>query len=305
MAGSPSCAWRPRRAILRELFVQIHGSLPDPGRIQGVYSRRGQESLQGQGVARASGSRRRERFIHPALQRLRRDPRRTRPESPTGRREASESRPQGPRSVPPDPNWIPDFVLLNEAPRGDRPPRPPDPHWTPDLFISEDSPSVSRPPNPSDLGSARRTYVSWLRHVSDHAGRSKSVWRSDWAGRMGMVVIFGMMLCGLWGCWIAWSYDPVEAARDAEFEANAAQQARVKHIEAQDRQPAGSVPAENPARVVGTVDANRRTFPMPRLRGPQPHGKPDGSPGPMGVAWSGPIAHTKADSRTHLAMEPQ
>ena len=159
---------------------------------------------------------------------------------------------KGPVVESPDPNWSPGFVLRNEAPGGVRHPRAPDPRWIPDLFISEDTPSVSRPRNPSDLGLARRTYVSWLRHVSAQAGRSRSVWKSDWMGRMGMTVIFGVMVGGLWGCWLAWSYDPAEAAREAAFEANAAEHARVKAaVEAEDGQSAGSA-------AVGKPSKNRR-----------------------------------------------
>jgi hypothetical protein len=52
----------PRPAALRSVISRIYGSLPNPWGRERVYPRRGQASLQGHGVARASGSRRRERF---------------------------------------------------------------------------------------------------------------------------------------------------------------------------------------------------------------------------------------------------
>jgi DnaJ domain len=125
--------------------------------------------------------------------------------------------------VPFDRDWEPDLILLDEPPGSDRLPNPPDPNWEPDLILL-DQPSplhgIREPSSPDIEGGA---YFSWFRRVSEQASRGESIWQSRSARTIGVVLLFGILGGNLWLCWRAWTYDPVEAAREAEFAATISQ----------------------------------------------------------------------------------
>jgi hypothetical protein len=127
-------------------------------------------------------------------------------------------------AVPPDREFDPEIIILDEAPGRNRPPKPPDPNWKPDVILLDQDPPVRHRPEPSDPRLARRHYISWLRRVSDQGARRQSIWQSTAVRTLGVMILLGILGGNLWLCWIAWSYDPEEAARDAEFEARAARQ---------------------------------------------------------------------------------
>ncbi len=127
----------------------------------------------------------------------------------------AQTRHQGRPVVPPDWSWKPDLIFIDDTPPIRCPPKPADPNWKPDLVLLDTVSSVNRVSKPADPGVARKTYVSWLRQVAAESARGRSVWRSEWVGTLGTMIIFAVIVCGLWGCWIAWSYDPEKAAREA------------------------------------------------------------------------------------------
>ncbi len=110
--------------------------------------------------------------------------------------------------------------MRSQAPGNMRVPRPPDPNWNPDFVMLDEDPPVTRVPRPSNPRDARRSYLSWLQEVSIQAARRKSLWRSDSVRVFGMLIILAIMVGGLWGCWIAWNYDPEQAAREAAAESS-------------------------------------------------------------------------------------
>jgi hypothetical protein len=126
--------------------------------------------------------------------------------------------------VPPDRWSDPEIIILDEAPGWNRPPRPPDPNWEPDLILHDQPPPIRRPAKPPDPRLTRQDYISWLRRVSDQVDRRQSVWRSKAVRAIGTLILLSILGGNLWLCWIAWSYDPEEAAREAESEAKGAQQ---------------------------------------------------------------------------------
>jgi curved DNA-binding protein CbpA len=58
---------------------------------------------------------------------------------------------------PPDPDWDPELVVLDETPRGDRPPRPFDLDWEPEVVLLDEDLQSGRSDEPSDASPARRT----------------------------------------------------------------------------------------------------------------------------------------------------
>ena len=125
--------------------------------------------------------------------------------------------------IPVDRDWEPELILLDEPPGSDRPPNPPDPNWQPDLILL-DSPDV-----------AEGTYFSWLRRVSEQVSRRESIWQSRTARTIGVALLFSILGGNLWLCWVAWSYDPVEAAREAEFAARNSQRTAAQRHSASNR----------------------------------------------------------------------
>jgi hypothetical protein len=125
-------------------------------------------------------------------------------------------------SVPPDRWCDPEVIILDEAPDWTRPPRPPDPNWEPDLILHDHPPAVRRPARPPDPRLARRNYISWVRRVSDQVARRQSFWQSTAVRALGMLILLSILGGNLWLCWVAWTYDPEEAAREAAFAAGEA-----------------------------------------------------------------------------------
>src|SRR5262245_6564482 len=74
-------------------------------------------------------------------------------------------------SIPPDPDWEPELVVL---------PEPPDPNWEPELVVDDRAPWSPRFPDPIDPEAGRKTYIAWLRRVSELSIRGEPWWRSRW-----------------------------------------------------------------------------------------------------------------------------
>jgi DnaJ-like protein len=129
------------------------------------------------------------------------------------RRARPAARPAAPRA--------PEFLVFEDPPGWNRPPTPPDPNWEPDLVLGDEGPLAGRGPEPVPPRSARRTYVSWLRQVAAAQPR-RSIRRSAWFRALGIVVLLGLVGGNLWLCWVAWTYDPKEAAREAGLRATVA-----------------------------------------------------------------------------------
>jgi DnaJ domain len=125
-------------------------------------------------------------------------------------------------AAPPDPFGDLEIILFDEPPDWNRPPTPPDPNWEPEMVLVDEAPPISRRPEPLSPKAARRSYVSWLRQVAATTQARRSIRRSSWFRTLGIVMLLGLLGGNLWLCWIAWTYDPNEAARDAELEARAA-----------------------------------------------------------------------------------
>jgi hypothetical protein len=115
-----------------------------------------------------------------------------------------------------------EFILLDEPPGWGRPPAPPDPDWEPDLILlDQDGPANGRP-EPLAPKVAKTTYVSWVRQVGAAARRRRSIRRSAWYRAVGIVILLVLLGGNLWLCWVAWSYDPKEAEVEARARAAAA-----------------------------------------------------------------------------------
>jgi DnaJ domain len=136
---------------------------------------------------------------------------------------------------PPDPDWVPDLVVDDRPPLSNRLSVPPDPDWVPDLIVSDKGSPVSRPQRPRDPGLDGRNYRSWLRQVSDHIARRESIWQSRRVRIIGMMILLSILGGNLWLCWVAWTYDPKKAARQAELAAQRSQSTETQ-------EPSGSQP---------------------------------------------------------------
>jgi DnaJ domain len=98
------------------------------------------------------------------------------------------------RSKPPDPNWQPDFVLLDEPPRRTRPPRPRDPNWKPDLILLDEPPSDWETTNSADGDVAWETYRALFQRISGESQEKDSTWQFGWIHAIGMLVLFIMIV---------------------------------------------------------------------------------------------------------------
>jgi hypothetical protein len=125
-------------------------------------------------------------------------------------------------AAPPDSPRDPKPIWLDDSPGWNRPPTPPDPDWEPDLILLDQVPPIGRGPKPLSRNVARKTYISWVRRVAAEAQTKRSIRQSRWFRTLGIVVLLSILGGNLWLCWLAWSYDPKEAAREAELEARAA-----------------------------------------------------------------------------------
>jgi hypothetical protein len=96
------------------------------------------------------------------------------------------------RSKPPDPNWEPDFVLLDEPPRRTRPPRPRDPNWKPDLILLDDPASDRESTNSADV--AWKTSRALFQRISDESQQKDSTRQFGWIHAIGMLILFMMIV---------------------------------------------------------------------------------------------------------------
>jgi DnaJ domain len=93
------------------------------------------------------------------------------------------------RSKPPDPNWEPDFVLLDETPRRTRPPRPRDPDWKPDLILLDETPLDPVTVNAADGDDAWQSYRTLFQRISAKSARAESTWQFGWIYAIGMLIL--------------------------------------------------------------------------------------------------------------------
>jgi hypothetical protein len=92
------------------------------------------------------------------------------------------------RSKPADPNWEPDFVLLDEPPRRTRPPRPRDPNWKPDLILHDD-PTVDRQSQSAEANSARKSYRALFQRISAESLEKEPAEQFGWIHAIGMLIL--------------------------------------------------------------------------------------------------------------------
>jgi hypothetical protein len=97
---------------------------------------------------------------------------------------------------PPDPEWDPEFVMLDQPRRA---PMPFDPSWAPELVVLDTPPHPSKRPD-ARVGTA--SYSSWLRDLSDQNERGNS-WR--WSGRISAIVMTILLILIEIGCVMTWS----------------------------------------------------------------------------------------------------
>ena len=109
------------------------------------------------------------------------------------------------RSKPPDPNWEPDFVLLDEPPHRTRPPRPRDPNWKPDLILLDDPPSDEVTTNGADGDVAWKSYRTIFQRISANSEREDSTWHFGWIYAIGMLIL--LMTIVFLGLTLVWT-DP-------------------------------------------------------------------------------------------------
>ena len=98
------------------------------------------------------------------------------------------------RSKPPDPNWEPDFVLLDEPPRRTRPPRPRDPNWKPDLILLDDPASDAVTTNSADGDVAWKSYRTLFQRISAESRQKDSTWQFGWIYAIGMLILLIMIV---------------------------------------------------------------------------------------------------------------
>jgi hypothetical protein len=146
--------------------------------------------------------------------------------APNPARASRHVRPASPPASPDSPR-DPEPIRLDEPPGWNRPPTPPDPNWEPDLILLDQAPPISRGSEQLSPKVARKTYVSWVRQIADEAQTRRSFRQSGWFRTLGILVLLSILGGNLWLCWLAWSYDPKEAAREAELEARAAAGSRL------------------------------------------------------------------------------
>jgi DnaJ domain len=100
-------------------------------------------------------------------------------------------------SVPPDPNWAPELVML-DLPR--RPPMPFDPSWNPELVMLDEP---HRAPKRPDSTHEADSYASWLRELSDQTGRSDSFRLS---GRFRVILTTILLILITFGMTLSWFF---------------------------------------------------------------------------------------------------
>jgi DnaJ domain len=91
------------------------------------------------------------------------------------------------RSKPADPNWEPDFVLLDEPPRRTRPARPRDPNWKPDLILHDD-PEFDGQTKSAEANAAWKTYRALFQRISAESLEKEP------AGQFGWIHAFAMLI---------------------------------------------------------------------------------------------------------------
>ena len=91
-------------------------------------------------------------------------------------------------SKPPDRNWEPDFVILDDPPQRTRPPRPRDPNWDPDLILLDDPPSDEVTTNAAD-GDAGKPYHTIFQRISSKSARENSTWEFGWIYAISMLIL--------------------------------------------------------------------------------------------------------------------
>jgi hypothetical protein len=95
------------------------------------------------------------------------------------------------KSRPPDPDWEPDLVVLDE---------PPDPH-------------AEVPLAPGDVAEG---YASWLHRFSARSARGGSPWQSRRSQAIGMMILLAVIAANLWLCWAVRDHDAQDEVHQAE-----------------------------------------------------------------------------------------
>jgi hypothetical protein len=98
------------------------------------------------------------------------------------------------RSKPADPNWEPDFVLLDEPPRRTRPPRPRDPGWKPDLILLDEPATDEVTTNSVNGDVAWETYRALFQRISSESRQEDPTWQFGWIHGIGMLILLIMIV---------------------------------------------------------------------------------------------------------------
>jgi hypothetical protein len=107
-------------------------------------------------------------------------------------------------------------IIADERPRPTRAPKPRDPNWSPDFVLLDEPPRAVFTGVTSEPRVAATRDDRWFRHFDDWAAREDSFWQSDAARFWGMVLLLGAIAVCLWVCcWVAWNSEPVDTAPGA------------------------------------------------------------------------------------------
>jgi hypothetical protein len=116
----------------------------------------------------------------------------------------------------PDPNWSPDLVLPDGPWSERRPEQPPAPDWNPDVVLSDEIVNDGPANEVADLPRSPDSYNSLFRRISARSRqKTDESWEAAFLKALGIVVFLGLIAANVWLCWIAWTYDPDKAERQA------------------------------------------------------------------------------------------
>jgi hypothetical protein len=122
----------------------------------------------------------------------------------------------GQPAPPPDPDWSPEFVLFDVAISNTRPPQPPDPDWEPEVILAAESTAHGAGDDSDSPPGAPEAYRSLFQRISVRAaGSNDDQWARSFFTAVGILFFLVLIAANIWLCWLAWSFDPEKAERQA------------------------------------------------------------------------------------------
>jgi curved DNA-binding protein CbpA len=134
------------------------------------------------------------------------------PQAQRGRSRPARTRP--PKS--PDPNWVPDIVVLDEPLPRTRPARERDPNWTPDLVIGDEPKKSATIPSLRDSARTFQSEMGLLRRFGLTPASKDQSSQSGWNGTAVLALLLAICLTA-WICWTAWNYGTQAEPRKARI----------------------------------------------------------------------------------------